>query len=106
MITMEMVRNARLEDLFFATISKELTWEEAEKYHLSGLKGIPDGITPNELLKIAVNETLEEAGEITEGGGLTDLRQKIESAAGMMQVTATPVFALTVTLPFKKGEEK
>ena len=46
------------------------------------------------------------AGEITEGGGLTDLRQKIESAAGMMQVTATPVFALTVTLPFKKGEEK
>ena len=44
------------------------------------------------------------AEEITEGGGLADLRQKIESAAGMMQVTATPVFALTVTLPFKKGE--
>ena len=65
MITMEMVRNARLEDLFFATISKELTWEEAEKYHLSGLEGIPDGITPSELLKIAVNEVLEETGEKT-----------------------------------------
>ena len=66
MITMEMVRNARLEDLFFATISKELTWEEAEKYHLSGLEGIPDGITPSELLRVAINEALEEAGEKTE----------------------------------------
>ena len=65
MITMEMVRNARLKDLFFATISKELTWEEADKYHLSGLEGIPDGITPSELLKIAVNEVLEETGEKT-----------------------------------------
>ncbi len=65
MITMEMVRNARLKDLFFATISKELTWEEADKYHLSGLEGIPDGITPSELLKIVVNEVLEETGEKT-----------------------------------------
>ena len=65
MITMEMVRNARLKDLFFATISKELTWEEADKYHLSGLEGIPDGITPSELLKIAVNEVLEKTGEKT-----------------------------------------
>ena len=66
MITMEMVRNARLEDLFFATISKELTWEEAEKYHLLGLEGIPDGITPSELLRVAITETLEEAGENSE----------------------------------------
>ena len=90
MITMEMVRNARLEDLFFATISKELTWEEAEKYHLSGLKGIPDGITPNELLKIAVNETLEEAGEITEGAveeKINEIKNSILSCIKEEQVT-------------------
>ena len=90
MITMEMVRNARLEDLFFATISKELTWEEAEKYHLSGLEGIPDGITPSELLRIAIAEALEEAGEITEGAveeKINEIKNSILSCIKEEQVT-------------------
>ena len=87
MITMEMVRNARLEDLFFATISKELTWEEAEKYHLSGLEGIPDGITPSELLKIAVNEVLEETGEKTGDEVEEKIKNSILSCINEEQVT-------------------
>ncbi len=87
MITMEMVRNARLEDLFFATISKELTWEEAEKYHLSGLEGIPDGITPSELLKIAVNEVLEETGEKTGDEVEEKIKKSILSCINEEQVT-------------------
>lgn len=90
MITMEMVRNARLKDLFFATISKELKWEEADKYRLSGIEGIPDGITPNELLKIAINETLEEAGENREGAieeKINEIKNSILSCINEEQVT-------------------
>lgn len=42
--------------------------------------------------------------EITEGGGLSSLRTRIEKAGGTMQVQSRPVFALTVTVP-QKGED-
>lgn len=40
-------------------------------------------------------------GEITEGGGLSSLRRRIEDAGGVMRVQSLPAFALTVTLPDK-----
>lgn len=39
------------------------------------------------------------AGEISEGGGLSGLRRRVESAGGSMRVESRPEFALTVTLP-------
>ena len=42
--------------------------------------------------------------EIVEGGGLTSLRHKIEGEGGTMNVTAVPVFTLTVTIPKGKGD--
>ena len=39
------------------------------------------------------------AGEITEGGGLSGLRRRVEHAGGTMRVESRPVFALTITLP-------
>ncbi len=40
--------------------------------------------------------------EITEGGGLSDLRRRTERAGGVMLVNSVPVFRLTLTLP-KEG---
>ena len=37
--------------------------------------------------------------EITEGGGLSSLRERIERAGGTMIVQSMPCFSLTVTLP-------
>lgn len=44
------------------------------------------------------------AGEIIEGGGLSALRRRIESAGGGMRVESAPRFRLVITLP-KKEEE-
>lgn len=41
-------------------------------------------------------------GDITEGGGLSALRRRIECSGGAMTVTAQPHFALTVQLPGKE----
>lgn len=41
-------------------------------------------------------------GEITEGGGLSALRRRIERSGGTMTITAQPRFALTVRLPEKE----
>ena len=42
------------------------------------------------------------AGEITEGGGLSALRRRIERSGGTMNVTARPRFSLAVQLPEKE----
>ena len=39
------------------------------------------------------------AGDITEGGGLSGLRRRVESAGGTMRLKSRPFFALTITLP-------
>lgn len=41
--------------------------------------------------------------EITEGGGLSTLRRRVERMGGSMQITSLPRFRLTVTVP--KGKE-
>ena len=42
------------------------------------------------------------AGEITEGGGLSALRRRIEGSGGSMSIATQPRFALTVKLPEKE----
>lgn len=42
-------------------------------------------------------------GEITEGGGLSALRRKTESAGGIMRVQSVPAFKLELILPGKEG---
>lgn len=41
--------------------------------------------------------------EITEGGGLSALRRRIENAGGIMRIKSRPNFALSALLPY--GEE-
>ena len=48
------------------------------------------------------NNGVPPAGKITEGGGLSALRRRIERSGGQMTVTARPRFALTVKLPEKE----
>ena len=41
---------------------------------------------------------------VTEGGGLTSLRRRVEGAGGRMLVKSMPRFALTVELPMESEE--
>lgn len=50
------------------------------------------------------NDGKQPDGEITEGGGLSSLRRKIEQEGGEMQVHDSPVFSLTITLPKERGD--
>lgn len=97
MITLEDVRNAKLADLFCATIVKELTWEEAERYPLS-VEGLPEGVTASDVLQYAVKSTLEERGEMSEKA-LEDMTKEIkeEILSGLQESQNTIVL--------KKGTE-
>ena len=44
------------------------------------------------------------AGEITEGGGLTSLRRKVEAAGGSMSICCHPAYALTIAISKEGGE--
>jgi len=44
-------------------------------------------------------------GEITEGGGLTSLRRKVETAGGSMSICCQPEYILTITVPKEIGGE-
>ena len=50
------------------------------------------------------NDGIRPEGTITEGGGLSSLRSKIEARGGTMTVTGTPDFILCVTLPKTGGD--
>ncbi len=45
-------------------------------------------------------------GKIRENGGLANLREKTESIGGSMQISSSPAFALSLTLPKKSEEEQ
>ena len=49
------------------------------------------------------NDGLRPDGGITEGGGLSSLRKKIEREGGTMTVLGNPDFVLTITLPRERG---
>lgn len=55
-----------------------------------------------EVACVITNDGKAPEGEITEGGGLSGLRRRIEGAGGRMDVQSSPRFALTVTLPMKE----
>ena len=48
------------------------------------------------------NNGQQPKGEIREGGGLTDLRRRIEKAGGSMHIKSTPIYQLSMTLPRKE----
>ena len=43
-------------------------------------------------------------GPVTEGGGLSSLRKRIEKIGGLMSVSWEPVFKLTIKIPKKSGD--
>lgn len=50
------------------------------------------------------NDGIPPQGVITEGGGLSSLRKKLEREGGTMTVSSCPDFVLTVVLPKKGGD--
>lgn len=50
------------------------------------------------------NDGIPPQGAITEGGGLSSLRKKLEREGGTMTVSSCPDFVLTVLLPKKGGD--
>jgi signal transduction histidine kinase len=50
------------------------------------------------------NDGRAPSGPVAEGGGLSDLRRRIDQAGGIMQVSHTPRFSLCMTLPIERGE--
>ncbi|MCR5501476.1 MAG: hypothetical protein K6F53_00545 [Lachnospiraceae bacterium] len=46
-----------------------------------------------------------EAGEVSEKGGLKNLRNEVERVGGSMEIVTKPVFELRITLPRRRGNE-
>lgn len=49
------------------------------------------------------NNGIQPKGDIVEGGGLSDLRRRIEKAGGSMNIQSRPIYRLTITLPRKEN---
>lgn len=64
---------------------------------------IETGTEKGEIYFICSNDGVIPQKKITEGGGLSTLRQKTELAGGSMKITAENVFSLKIRLP-KAGE--
>lgn len=60
--------------------------------------------TDENYIAVFTNNGKPPEAEITEGGGLSSLRSKIEKESGFIKITAHPVFQMTLTLP--KGKER
>lgn len=52
---------------------------------------------------VITNNGAPPRGPVTEGGGLSGLRRRVEGAGGTMEIVSRPAFALTVMLPEKEG---
>jgi hypothetical protein len=48
------------------------------------------------------NDGLQPEGEISEGGGLSSLRQSVETAGGIMETDIYPKFILRLKIPSKE----
>ena len=59
-------------------------------------------LTDNELTAIISNNGALPHKEISEGGGLSSLRARIESKGGTMCIRTLKCFALSVTIPIKE----
>ena len=51
---------------------------------------------------VITNDGKAPESKISEGGGLTNLRSRIERAGGTMHIQSVPDFSVTITLPLKK----
>ena len=56
------------------------------------IRGVPGGYTVR-----ITNDGEKPRQQIIEGGGLSDLRQSIESAGGRMQISHSPAFVMWLT---------
>lgn len=58
-------------------------------------------------LRITIwNNGIKPENEVTEGGGLTNLRRQIEDAGGILRIDSTPRFQMTIWLPEYKEERE
>ena len=60
---------------------------------------------PGSCTALITNNGRAPDGPVTEGGGLTSLRKRIEQAGGTMRIRCTPRFCLIITIPTEKEED-
>jgi glucose-6-phosphate-specific signal transduction histidine kinase len=53
-------------------------------------------------IAVITNNGAQPSGEITEGGGLSSLRRKVEDAGGGMKIVSRPEYRLILTIPRKE----
>ncbi|MGN0985592.1 MAG: ATP-binding protein [Candidatus Enterenecus sp.] len=54
---------------------------------------------------VITNNGAPPRGQVTEGGGLSGLRRRVERAGGHMEIVSSPQFTLTITLPEGEGAQ-
>lgn len=92
MITMEDVRNAKLEELFLATIERRLSWEEAEA-HNEPIEGFGKEMTVTELLRYAAKNQLGKRTKPSEENIAKNVRRiKRRIKQGIMESYVTLLF--------------
>ena len=90
-----------IQELFLAAGAEALT--NAVRHGKADNLWIETGTEKGEIYFICSNDGVIPQKKITEGGGLSTLRQKTELAGGSMKITAENVFSLKIRLP-KAGE--
>lgn len=90
-----------VQELFLAAGAEALT--NAVRHGKADNLWIETGTEKGETYFVCSNDGVIPRGKITEGGGLSTLRQKTELAGGSMEITAGNVFSLKIRLP--KAEE-
>lgn len=76
-MTLKELRNVKHENLFFAVVSRVLSWEEAKGVYIY-LPGYPDGITAEEALNISIQEALSEDKKPVTKESIKRLEEKIK----------------------------
>ena len=76
-MTLEELRSVKHEDLFFAVVSRVLSWEEAKGVYIY-LPEYPNGITAEEALNISIQEALAEDKKPVTKESIKRLEEKIK----------------------------
>ena len=101
-ISGQVPKNPAIQRLFFEAASESLT--NAVSHANAKMLRIRLTEPPNTYSIRFTNDGALPSGSIIEGGGLSSLRKKSELLGGYMDITTTPEFSLTLTIPRKAGE--
>lgn len=97
MIKIEEVKNARLNELFFATIKKKPTWEEVGAIKVGESLDYPSDMSPSKVLYLSI-DMVTEAGLVS-AEKVPELTKELKTAILSEMAEEKP------TVVYKKGDE-